>query len=287
PGAQGDDTEMKDATNAAESTSTPAITQTRASKKKGEHKTKRLNKKALSKQITNLDAEPGQYYLARMKGYPPWPSVICDEEMLPMDLLQNRPVTTKLPDGTYKGLSTPIVENAHMSERSLSCSCGAWMPNTDLTPLETSAIDTTDTKGISKPLAAAYIKALEANDLQSYKDMLAGYQREEQEAQAERDAKKSAKSKRKRFDASATPADDDTDETDTDEDESQFKKRKKDVDNNAEEIPAKTPKTATKLNLSTLETPVETSSKDKASKSRSSSKKASKEKESDEDAFGN
>lgn len=112
----------------------------------------------------------------------------------------------------------------------------AWMPNTDLTPLETSAIDTTDTKGISKPLAAAYIKALEANDLQSYKDMLAGYQREEQEAQAERDAKKSAKSKRKRFDASATPADDDTDETDTDEDESQFKKRKKDVDNNAEEI---------------------------------------------------
>lgn len=113
-GSQGDDTEMKDANDVAEATSTPTTTQTPASGKKAangsskkksavpEHKTKKLNKKASSKRMTNLDAEPGQYYLARMKGHPPWPSVICDEEMLPMSLLDTRPVTTKLPDGTYK-----------------------------------------------------------------------------------------------------------------------------------------------------------------------------------------
>ncbi len=41
--------------------------------------------------------------------------------------------------------------------------------------------------------------------------------------------------------------------------------------------PAKTPKTATKLKLSTPKTPVETSSKKKAAKPKSSSKKAPKE----------
>lgn len=107
------DVEMKDSPDAEEATANPGTTQTPASTKKAsngsskkkaavpEHKTKKLNKKQ-SKRLTNLDAEPGQYYLARMKGHPPWPSVICDEEMLPMSLLDTRPVTTKLPDGTYK-----------------------------------------------------------------------------------------------------------------------------------------------------------------------------------------
>lgn len=74
-------------------------------KKKGsaipEHKSKKLNKKK-SRPMTNLDARPGEYYFARMKGHPPWPSIICDEEMLPRSLIDSRPVTTKLPDGTYK-----------------------------------------------------------------------------------------------------------------------------------------------------------------------------------------
>lgn len=74
-------------------------------KKKGsaipEHKSKKLNKKK-SRPMTNLDARPGEYYFARMKGHPPWPSIICDEEMLPRSLIDTRPVTTKLPDGTYK-----------------------------------------------------------------------------------------------------------------------------------------------------------------------------------------
>ena len=66
-----------------------------------EHKSKKLNKKK-SRPLTNLNAQPGEYYIARMKGHPPWPSVICDEDMLPSSLLTTRPVTASLEDGTFK-----------------------------------------------------------------------------------------------------------------------------------------------------------------------------------------
>ena len=76
-----------------------------SSKKKSsavpEHKSKKLNKKK-SRPLTHLDAKPGEYYIARMKGHPPWPSIICDEDMLPQSLLTTRPVTAKLPDGSFK-----------------------------------------------------------------------------------------------------------------------------------------------------------------------------------------
>jgi hypothetical protein len=76
-----------------------------SSKKKSsavpEHKSKKLNKKK-SKPLTNLNAQPGQYYIARMKGHPPWPSIVCDEDMLPNSLLTTRPVTAQLPNGSFK-----------------------------------------------------------------------------------------------------------------------------------------------------------------------------------------
>ena len=37
-----------------------------------------------------------------MKGFPKWPAIICDDEMLPEALLANRPVTARRPDGTYR-----------------------------------------------------------------------------------------------------------------------------------------------------------------------------------------
>lgn len=94
---------------AAAAASTPASTKKASngsSKKKSsgvpEHKSKKLNKKKSKQVITHLDAQPGEYYLARMKGHPPWPSVICDEEMLPQSLIDTRPVTTRQPDGSFK-----------------------------------------------------------------------------------------------------------------------------------------------------------------------------------------
>lgn len=119
PAAGNEDTEMKEGEDVAgaaasgsdpvapEANGTPASSRKSngSAKKKStsvpEHKTKKLNKKK-SRVMTHLDAQPGEYYFARLKGYPPWPSVICDEEMLPQILLSTRPVTTKQPDGTYR-----------------------------------------------------------------------------------------------------------------------------------------------------------------------------------------
>lgn len=66
-----------------------------------EHKNKKLNKKKSMPKMTNLDAQPGDYFYARLKSYPPWPSIICDESMLPLSLTSTRPITTKKADGTY------------------------------------------------------------------------------------------------------------------------------------------------------------------------------------------
>jgi hypothetical protein len=66
-----------------------------------EHKSKKPTKKKSAARITHLDAQPGEYYFARLKSYSPWPSIICDEEMLPQTLLSTRPVTTKQNDGSY------------------------------------------------------------------------------------------------------------------------------------------------------------------------------------------
>jgi hypothetical protein len=66
-----------------------------------EHKGKKLNKKKSAAKITHLDAKPGEHYFARLKSYPPWPAVVCDEEILPTTLLSTRPITTKRADGSY------------------------------------------------------------------------------------------------------------------------------------------------------------------------------------------
>lgn len=66
-----------------------------------EHKSKKLNKKK-SMPSLHLECRPGDFYWARLKGYPPWPSIICDEQMLPESLLATRPVSTARPDGSIR-----------------------------------------------------------------------------------------------------------------------------------------------------------------------------------------
>lgn len=67
-----------------------------------EHRNKKVNRKKSQILSTHLHAEPGEYYFARLKGHPPWPAMVCDEEMLPQALLTTRPVTAKGPDGKYR-----------------------------------------------------------------------------------------------------------------------------------------------------------------------------------------
>jgi hypothetical protein len=85
---------------------TPLTDKSKARRKSGpasEHKSgKKLSKKASRPRILNVDAQPGEHYLVKLKGFPPWPAIICDEDMLPWLLLQTRPVTARRADGTYR-----------------------------------------------------------------------------------------------------------------------------------------------------------------------------------------
>ncbi len=67
-----------------------------------DQKGKKLSKKASRPRILRLDVKPGNHFFVKLKGYPQWPAVICDEEMLPETLIKNRPVTAARPDGTYR-----------------------------------------------------------------------------------------------------------------------------------------------------------------------------------------
>lgn len=87
----------------------PATNGTPASGKKGNMKRKSLvpehNKKTPKKKGAkelHLDVEPGEVWWVRTKGYPAWPAVVCDEEMLPVSLLERRPVSAASASGIYR-----------------------------------------------------------------------------------------------------------------------------------------------------------------------------------------
>lgn len=71
-------------------------------KSAGDAKTKKLNKKASKAKILHVDAKPGEHFFAKLKGFPPWPVIIAEEDMLPSSMLNTRPVTAARPDGTYR-----------------------------------------------------------------------------------------------------------------------------------------------------------------------------------------
>ncbi|MCJ1478485.1 hypothetical protein MMC13_007165 [Lambiella insularis] len=305
PKSTDDDVKMRDTVDSGESSAhrsssaaavandTPISTKKASngsSKKKSsaipEHKTKKLNKKKSKPQL-RLDARPGQMYLARLKGHQPWPSIICDEEMLPDVLLSSRPITTAQSDGTFKKAEYAD-GGKRENERTfpimfLETNEFAWIINTELSPLTPEECKEVIEKGKSKSLLAAYKIAAQGHDLAHFKEMLAEHMaamQEDAEAKAERDAKKASKAKRKSGEVSAALIDEDADEMDVDDEEGEAKpkskKRKKSLDSDeAGDKPAKTPKTGTKLKLSTPKTPTaESSTKKRAAKPKAASKKA-------------
>ncbi|KAI9679960.1 MAG: hypothetical protein M1817_004975 [Caeruleum heppii] len=271
-----------------------------------EHKTKKLNKKK-SQALTHLNAEPGEYYYARLRGHPPWPSVICDESMLPQSLLDTRPVTAKRADGTYR--EDFADGGKRVTERTfavmfLETNEFGWIPNTDLGDLDLDTIGEQPEKGKSKKLYRAYQVAAEKHDLDYWKGILKDHQ---EAVQADVKARSSKKNKRKSKGAVEEDEDvemeDAGEEMDFDENDeepkSKSKKRKKDVDSDGEgDKPAKTPKRTPsskkekgtpKLKLSNPKTPngpEETETKGstaKSGKKKGSSKKAAKAETSDDD----
>lgn len=106
PAADKAETSEETVADKAEAQEEPAADKAKASRRKSsgssEPKGKKLNKKQSKARILNLNAQPGDHYLVKLKGFPPWPAVICDEDMLPGPIIASRPVTAKRADGTYR-----------------------------------------------------------------------------------------------------------------------------------------------------------------------------------------
>ncbi|KAI1174969.1 hypothetical protein F4777DRAFT_349171 [Nemania sp. FL0916] len=155
------------------------------------NKGKTLNRKASKAKILHLDAKPGDHYFAKLKGFPPWPVVICEEDMLPQNMLNSRPVTAARPDGTLRedfadggkraGDRTFPVMYLHTNEFS-------WTPNTDLSELDATVVKDLITAKMRKDLQAAHVLAAEGHDLDYYKNVLRDF---EEQRLAKAEAKKS------------------------------------------------------------------------------------------------
>ncbi|KAI9844949.1 MAG: hypothetical protein M1838_001955 [Thelocarpon superellum] len=229
-----------------------------------EHRMKKVNRKK-SQVLTHLDAQPGEYYFARLKGHPPWPAMVCDEEMLPQALLATRPVTAKKPDGTYREAFAEggkRVQERTFPVMYMGTYEFGWIPNTDLTELDPHTVGQEAEKGKSKSLAYAYTVTAEAHDIAYFKNLLKEHQ-EALRADAEAKAnKKKAKGKGKSK-VEVDDGDEDAEEPEgMDVDEpgegdggstKKSKKRKKEAEDDDEDSkPAKTPKRSdSKKNTST------------------------------------
>lgn len=124
----------------------------------------------------------------------------------------------------------------------------AWIPNTDLTPLDPESCKDVSEKGKQKQLIAAYKVAAENHDLQYFKDLLADHQRAIQQEAEDREAKEAAKAaakaekeqkKKKRKSAEVAEEPEDVEMAEAGEEEGKkatkaTKKRKKDAESEAE-----------------------------------------------------
>lgn len=113
----------------------------------------------------------------------------------------------------------------------------AWIPNTQLTPLDPAECKDVSEKGKAKPLIAAYKIAAEGHDLGYFKNLLADHQAALQQEIDEREAQKAAKAaakaeKAKKSKRKSKGADTDVDMEDADKKSS--KKRKKDAETDGE-----------------------------------------------------
>ncbi|KAI0508409.1 hypothetical protein F5B22DRAFT_404603 [Xylaria bambusicola] len=209
--------------------SAPATTKSQPRRKSTSvtDKGKKLNRKASKAKVLHLDAKPGDHYFAKLKGFPPWPVVICEEDMLPHNMLNSRPVTASRPDGTYRedfadggkrvADRTFPVMYLHTNEFS-------WTPNTDLSELDATTVADVITTKMRKDLQAAHLLAAESHDLDYYKNVL-------REFEEQRLAKAEAKKSKVKTPKKSSKAVDDDGDVDMD-----------DVENEAEESTEKKPK---------------------------------------------
>lgn len=257
-----------------------------------EHKKKTPAKKKKAAPELRLNVAPGEMYMVAMRGYQPWPVIICDEEMLPESLLSKRPVSAKRIDGTYREDFLEGGKNAKDRRYPimfLGTNEFAWQVNTELLPFDLEDVKKEVEAGnkIKKTNAlwGAYEVAAEGHDLAHFKQVLASHEAAMQEDQEQREQKELEKAEKKEKSTKrkglAAAGGEDVDMEDAGDDAAPkkakaTKKRKKGDESDGEnEKPAKTPKTKLKL---TTKTPKDASAA-KPKKETKSKKKASEEAE--------
>ncbi|KAK3335532.1 hypothetical protein B0T19DRAFT_10915 [Cercophora scortea] len=200
---------------------------------------KKLNKKASKARILHLDAQPGDHFYVKLKGFPQWPVIICDEDMLPQSLLKSRPVTAKRADGTYRDDYADGAKKA--ADRTfpvmyLHTNEFGWVPNTELIDLDPETVMDVKMDKMRKDLQAAHELASQSNPLSFYKDVLQQFQEDLLEQEKAKAAKKAATPKKSKAKA---PVDEDEDEdvemADAAEEEEPQTKEKKQKKRKAEE----------------------------------------------------
>lgn len=142
-----------------------------------DHRIKKPNKKATKIRTTHIDAKPGDYFYVRLKGYPLWPAIVCDETMLPSTLLKSRPVSAARVDGTYREDFTdggPKAKDRSFPVMYLSTNEFGWIPNYDLLEIDFEEIANSNTT-LRKDLTMARKLAAEKHDLNYFKDILRSF----------------------------------------------------------------------------------------------------------------
>jgi hypothetical protein len=288
------DVEMKDAPEegaAGDDEAAPAdtsVVDTPAAKSKarrkstaGESKAKTLSKKGSKARLTHTDAKPGDHFLVKLKGFPAWPAIICDESMLPLALINSRPVTAAKSDGTYAEAYADggkRVNDRTFPVMYLSTNEFGWVSNTALSELTPEKAKDTITDKMRKDLRAAFDLAIEHNSIDYYKDILKKFEEDlAASAAAAATPKKSKKGKSKA---------DETDDLDMDMDDveegtksAKSKKRKAEDDAATPQRPDSVKKPKIKLNTSSTPktangAPTPKSKTDSAVKPKSKAKKA-------------
>ncbi|CCF35906.1 PWWP domain-containing protein, partial [Colletotrichum higginsianum] len=315
------DVEMKDTTDppetkeaskpvaAADAEAAPAADADAADKSKSrrrssgipEHKGKKLSKKASKAKFFHTNAQPGDHFLVKLKGYPQWPVIVCDEEMLPETLIKSRPVTAQRADGTYR--EDYADGGKRQNDRTfpvmyLRTNEFGWVPNSALQELSADRATELLTDKVKKvELRDAFELAIEQHPLNYYKEELQKYQEELAQKQAAKDAREAAKKNKKKAPAVIEDEDEDVDMADAADEEvaepkekSKTKKRK--ADEEAVSTPARTDSAKKpKIKLNTSSTPKTTNgatpksgkesaakpAKSKSSKKDGTEKKAEKE----------
>ncbi|KAI0176260.1 hypothetical protein GGR52DRAFT_571226 [Hypoxylon sp. FL1284] len=180
-------------------------------KSAGDAKTKKLNKKASKAKVLHVDAKPGEHYFAKLKGFPLWPVIIAEEDMLPHSMLTSRPVTAARPDGTYRedfADGGKRIQDRTFPVMYLHTNEFSWTTNTDLSELDPSTVAGMVTNKMRKDLQSAHVLAAEQNSLDYYKNVLREF---EEQRLAKLEAKKAKGAKAKKLAKAAEPADEDED----------------------------------------------------------------------------